>query len=259
MRRLRFLVVGFVVASFAAATNPASPAYATADASKPPPNSPTATPVAIPVVPCPVTSGTNQTPVVGVPQRLAATLPGSISSRLNFYSNGEMSVLAPKGWACTSLFATDGGHNLVAYPPGQANPSNGSAPPDAQGVVGILDYTGHGPGVEEICGLFPNAPVVQHYETEVGNCHQSPSETISRVTPDVATFRDPPNVKGSGDFVGDANPISGVAIFPQNDPGNVGDITKETCGLASRDSAVCAWIIGDFMVRSFPIELAQSG
>jgi hypothetical protein len=102
--------------------------------------------------------------------------------------------------------------------------------------------------------------LVQRVDTELGNnCHQFPSEAIGRVTPDVATFRDPPNVKGSGDFVGDANPISGVAIFPQNDPGNVGDITKETCGLAPRDSTLCAWIIGDFIVRSSPIELAQSG
>ncbi len=236
-----------------------SVAYAAIGGAKHPAQPPASTLVAVPVIPCQVESGSGQNPVAGVPQLLAALLPRSVSSRLNYYSNGEITVLAPKGWACSSLFAADGGRNLVAYPAGQADPSNGSAPAGAQGVVGILDYTEHGPGVDEVCGLFPNAPAVQRFGAQPGSCQQFSSETVSRPTPDVAIFRDPLNSKGSGDFVGDANPVSGVVIFPQNDPGSAGNIAKETCGLSLRDSTLCPWIISDFVVRLFPAEVAQSG
>jgi hypothetical protein len=217
---------------------------------------PTTSLVGIPVVPCQATSGTSQRPTAGVPRLLAATMTKASSTRLNFYSNGVITVLGPKGWACTSLFATDGSESLAAFPPGQADPSLSDAPTNAHGVIGRVDFTGHGPGVALVCGLFPDAPAVKSFGPNAGfSCSLPAAEVTERPTPDLAIFHDPAMIKGSGDLSGGPNAVSGVVILPQSDPGNVGNVSKETCALASRDSGLCAAIVSDFVVRAFPSEV----
>jgi hypothetical protein len=216
--------------------------------------------VGVPVVPCQAINGASPTPTAGVPRLLATTISKAASQRLNFYSNGVITVLGPKGWACTSLFAADGSQSLAAFPPGQLDPSLPDAPATAQGVIGRVDFTGHGPGVALVCGLFPDAPAVKSFGSNGGfSCSLPAAEVTQRPTPDLAIFHDPATIKGSGDLSGGPKPVSGVVILPQSDPGNVGNVSKETCALASRDSGLCDAIVSDFAVRAFPSEVLRPG
>jgi hypothetical protein len=237
-----------------------SAADARTESATSPVTGPTTSLVGIPVVPCRATSGTSQSPTAGVPRLLAATISKASSKRLTFYSNGVITVLGPKGWACTSLFAADGGESLAAFPPGQADPTLSDAPGTAQGVIARVDFTGHGPGVALACGLFPNAPAVKNFGPNGGfSCSLPAAEVTERPTPDLAIFHDPVMTKGSGDLSGGPHAVSGVVILPESDPGSVGNISKATCALASRDSDLCPAIVSDFVVRAFPSEVLRPG
>jgi hypothetical protein len=259
MRRVVLIVVVAACALSVGTTVAPTANAGTAHAKSPTPGSVTSL-VAVPVVACQAVSGVSPSPEAGIPRLLATTMSKASSKRLNFYSNGVITVLGPKGWACTSLFAADGSQSLAAFPPGQADPSSGDAPSNSQGVIGRVDFTGHGPGFALACGLFPNAPAVKNFGNNAGfSCSPSASETVDRPTPDVAIFHDPPNVKGSGDLSGGPNPVSGVVLLPQSDPGNTGNVSKETCALTTRDSDLCNAVVSDFVVREFPPEVLRPG
>jgi hypothetical protein len=224
------------------------------------PRSPLPPLATVPVVSCPVEVGAGSPPTVGIPRLLTASLPAKTASRLSAFSNGIFTVLGPKGWACSSLFAADGSQNLGVFPPGESDPTAFDASNTLRAVIARVDYLGHGPGVSLVCDLFPNAPGVKSLgdPKQFGSsCSPPANEVVQRPTPDVALFRDRPSVKGTGDLSGGPNQVSGVLVFPQNDPASVGNIAKESCALPRNLASLCGAILSDFAVREFPREEAQ--
>jgi len=205
----------------------------------------------LPVAACPTTYGANNLNAF-VPTELptAETVHG-----LEFYSNGLLTVLGPAGWACSALVAADGAQRLDVYPSGQSDLSVTNVPPGSEVVQLDSDYTGHGPGAQLICPLFPNSPAVTFYAGALP-CPTLPStESTQRLTDDVVAFRDPSGVRGTG--AGSGGPLSSVgdAVYPQVKPAEPSDgvtVSVLSCTLASDLDSLCGSIQADFLTRDAP-------
>jgi len=209
---------------------------------------------AVKVVSCSVQFGVPGSAPLWSPASLPIGLPARTAARVSFYSDGFVTVLAPKGWDCSGLEAADGGASLSVFPTGQANPLESSHPPlSAAGVTVRLDYTGHGPGAELVCALFPGTRAAS-LAASTGGCPALPhAETVQHPTPDVATFVDPAGVQGSGEPSGGRNVSRGVVIFPQlqPEPGSV-NVAQASCTLPSGSASLCGPILADFVARDLP-------
>ncbi len=207
--------------------------------------------VGVPVVTCRAELGAPGATPPRSPAKLAIAVDARDTSRVRFYSDGFVTVLGPKGWSCSGLEAADGSQSLSVFPAGQPDPSKGGQPPaGAAGVTAFLDYTGHGPGAELVCGLFPGTQAAT-LAGETGGCPSVPSrEQVSRPTADVATFVDPAGVRGSGVPSGGTNAAAGVVLFPQlsPEPGSV-NVAKATCTAPSSLRSVCDLVVADFVAR----------
>jgi hypothetical protein len=208
--------------------------------------------VGVPVISCRAELGAPGAAPPRSPTKLPLAVDAHDSSRVRFYSDGFVTVLAPSGWSCAGLEAADGSQSLSAFPAGQRDPAKGDPlPARAAGVTAVLDYTGHGPGAELVCGLFPNTRAAT-LAGETGGCPAVPSrEQVTRPTPDVATFVDPAGVKGSGVPSGGKNAAVGVVLFPQlsPEPGSV-NVARATCTAPKALSSVCDLVVADFVARS---------
>jgi hypothetical protein len=207
--------------------------------------------VGVPVVSCRAELGAPGAAPPRSPAKLAIAVDARDSNRVRFYSDGFVTVLAPKGWSCAGLEAADGSQSLSVFPAGQPDPAKGEPlPTRAAGVTALLDYTGHGPGAELVCGLFPGTQAAT-FAGETGGCPPVPSrEQVTRPTADVATFFDPAGVRGSGVPSGGKNAAVGVVRFPQltPEPGSV-NVAKTTCTAPASLSSVCALVVADFVAR----------
>jgi hypothetical protein len=194
-----------------------------------------ATPV-VPVTSCVTVFGTSDTSTPWVPTQLPVSLPRRTASRVAFYSNGFVTVLGPRGWSCAGVEAANGGRSLSVFAPGHADP-----------------LAADRPGPDVACSLFPHTRAAALARSIV-ECPTPPRrEALERPTPDVAIFRDPPGVPGSGSPSGTHNAASGVAIFPQlnPEPSSV-PVAKATCSLPPTVSGLCPAIIADFLTRFLP-------
>lgn len=206
-------------------------------------------PAVLPVVACPTTYGVS----TGAHPFVAHQLPDDgVPEGVSFYSNGLLTVLAPTGWACSALVAADGSQVLDVYPKGQPDLSTHQIAPGTPVVQVVGDYTGHGPGAELICPLFPHSPAA----TFMGGsppCPAVPSgESVSLLTNDVVVFRDPPGVRGTGAGSGGALASTGAAVYPQVGSRVSVDVRLLSCTLPANQAQFCAPIQADFLVRNPP-------
>jgi hypothetical protein len=244
-----------VVVSSCSATTTAPPSSASPPTSTTSPSSTGAPGVAtsvLPVVPCHTSFGAQPSHPF-VPRQLPTATP---ARGVSFYSNGLLTVLAPAGWACGALVAADGAQRLDAYPPGQPDASVTPSRPGAAVVQLDSDYTGHGPGAQLVCPLFPQSPAATFLRGVSPPCPSVPSaEITARLTDDVITFRDPSGVRGTG--AGSGGPLlsTGAAVYPQAGPAEPpGGVTVAllSCTLPDDVASVCQAIQADFLVRYSP-------
>ena len=211
-----------------------------------------ATAVSIPVVSCPARAGVGGSSQPPIPTQLTAAVASSVASRLHFYSDGYLVVLAPTGWTCTGLEAADGGQSLSVFPAGQVDPLAVAATGvDAAAITARFDYTGHGPGAQLVCGLFP-ASAAARFAKATGGCTKVPArEVVHHPSRDVATFRDPPGVNGTGEPSGGTNAASGAVVFPPPiRAGASANVAKATCTVPRALASLCPPIITDFVGRA---------
>jgi hypothetical protein len=210
----------------------------------------------LPVVPCNTTFGVEQTEP-WFPRRLAVSVPSAQQRGLSFYSNGFITLLGPRGWACSALVAGDGGQALGVYPPGNPDPTMELPRPGSELVLAETDYTGHGPGEQLACGLFRSSEAHASMQNAgmLSECAPPPDrEADSRLTNDIVQFDDPPGVRGSSAGSGGRLPGRGVLIYPQSpstSPSGV-NVAKLSCTLGSPMANLCPTLIGDFVARSYP-------
>jgi hypothetical protein len=192
------------------------------------------------VVTCPTQFGAGPETLPAPPARLPVGLPARVAKQLAFYSNGRITMLAPKGWSCDGLLAADGGEQLQAYPKGAApKPGRAIAGPS---VIVVADYTGHGPGAQLVCPYFPDSEAARFFGAEGPACPALPrGRTVVHETDDVATFRGPTGTVGE-------------VIYPQNtgeSPGGV-PVTYAECTIRGVGKALCASVLDDVLTRRPP-------
>jgi hypothetical protein len=236
---VRRVAVGLVTAAWSVGALVA-PAGAATDAPR----------ILVPVMSCPATLGAQGQPAPTVPGGIEANPPAG-GDQLRFYSDGFVTLLAPSGWSCSGVEAADGGQSLSVYPAGQPDPLTARQPPaGATGVTAILDYTGHGPGAQLVCALFPGTRAAR-LAAVTGGCARRPGrEQVHRPSAAVATFVDPPGVRGSGEPSGGGARAVGAARYPhgRREPSSV-NVAKVTCTLSASATALCPAVVSDFLAR----------
>ena len=97
-----------------------------------------------------------------------------------------MTVLGPSGWACSAILAGDGGEVLDVYPPGWPDYTATLVPKGTAVIQIVHQYTGHLPGAETVCALFPNSAAATEVQTGQMPCPAPTGEQSSTLTPDIA-------------------------------------------------------------------------
>ena len=213
---------------------------------------------ALPVISCTTTYGAPPSGSPFVAHQLATT---TALRGLSYYSNGQITVLGPAGWACSALVAGDGGQSFAVYPPGKPDYTAVPVPKGTQIVKVFADYTGHIPGADLVCGLFPHSVAVSYVSSGGQPCSALPAgEETATLTPDVVTFSDPPGVTGSGSGSGGPLASTGAAVYPQLAYGATDSVNVSllSCTLPKSEAEVCKAIEGDFLVRNPPAYIPQS-
>jgi hypothetical protein len=214
----------------------------------------------LPVISCNTTYGAGSPPSPFVARQLPTT---SSTRGVSFYSNGRLTILAPSGWACSALVAGGGGQKLDVYPPGKPDYATELAPKGAELVEVQGEYTGHIPGSQLVCSLFPKsaaASEVQQDGLPGPQCQTPTGEKTSQLTPDVVAFSDPAGVAGTGTGSGGSISSIGAVMYPQlafsaTDSINVAVLS---CTLPTNQAKLCRAIEGDYLVRNPPSYIPQT-
>ena len=214
----------------------------------------------LPVISCTTSYGAGSPPAPFVAHRLPST---SSTRGVSFYSNGRLTVLAPSGWACTGLVAGDGGQKLDVYPPGKPDYATQLAPKGAELVEIQGEYTGHLPGAQLVCGLFPESAAasdVQQSGLSGPSCQVPSGEKTRPLTPDVVSYTDPARVTGTGTGSGGSLTSIGAVVYPQLSSGAADSVNVAvlSCTLPAKETNLCRAIEGDFLVRNPPTYVPQN-
>jgi hypothetical protein len=196
----------------------------------------------LPVAPCSSMFGAAE-PQPWQPTKLPVALSKKNAARLAFYSNGFMTVLGPRGWACQAVVAADGSKAIEVYPPGSA-PAGSLPSPNvpAESVYAVDDYTGHGPGALLVCPYFPNSPAASFFNGGPPSCSAVPAgATITHVTAETVVFRLP-------------DTRTGIVIYPQitPEPAAGTNVTLATCRLRGSRASLCTPVLQDYAARGSP-------
>ena len=239
--RTRFCAVLAGGVLVAAVCSPATTAHAATP--------PTVGLVALPVVPCSTTFGASE-PEPWQPTHLPVALSEQEATRLAFFSNGFMTVLGPRGWACRAIVAGDGGRAIEVSAPGSA-PTGSLPAPDApaESVDAVDDYTGHGPGALLVCPYFPDSPAAGFFSGGPPSCSAVPKgTTMTHLSADTVVFRFP-------------DTRTGIVIYPQITPAPAAgsNVTLATCRLRGSRASLCTAILRDYAARAYPSPLGAPG
>lgn len=190
----------------------------------------------VPVVSCDTTFGVTGQSAPWHPESLPVSLPTATAKKLNFYSNGFFTVLAPKGWACEGIVAANGSSSLSVHPATPQGSTGAGASASAQSVTITNDYTGHGPGAALVCAYFPSSPAAR----DASPCPALPAGTnVELLTADIAEAREP-----SG--------ADTIVVYPQIGSDDSVNVTLARCALASSQRSLCASVLSDVLAREFP-------
>jgi hypothetical protein len=190
--------------------------------------------VAVPVVRCPL--GPDSRSVSSTPP-LPGPSPASTASiaRLSLFSDGFVSVLAPRGWrVCQGGVGFHGEYELTVY----------STTGESRGIVTVMEERASLLG-RPACALF-------NLHLPSGFCRNLPKEPakgelVSHPSAGVAIFVDPPGLFGTG------NPSGGRAGGRATSIGAVSLATKPTssskqitCLIPGSDHELCGEIISNY-------------
>ena len=124
------------------------------------------------------------------------------------------------------------------------------------------DWTGHGPGAQLICPLFPSSAAATFLGGASLPCPAAQAgEQVAHLTDDVVTFQDPVGVRGSAAGSGGPMASLGAAVYPQMRPEPQGGVTVAmlSCTLQPAQAALCQTIEADFLTRNPPVFTGTQG
>jgi hypothetical protein len=220
--------------------------------------------VPLPLVKCPTIHGSDSEPKA-LPATKLEPVPPGISERLAVYSDseGELFLIAPRGWGCQASIGADGNDYLSIYPHGEVVSAKPFAlrkwPGAAEAVTGDLLPICMGCYLEQACGFFPAAErdFVASYG-RVSICpRRSVGEDVRRISSTVVTFDDPAGVLGTGSPSGGLYSADGVVTFKRQSANGIYGSSTETCTLPPRDQTLCVVVRNAFVARWYGYVLAK--
>jgi hypothetical protein len=175
----------------------------------------------------------------GFPRRGPAVVGARLASQLALYSNGWLTLLAPRGWKCRAVLAATGHVFLSVLPPG-APAQVVSVSRRTPAVTADLPSAGTGEFGGLACPFFPAAAPQPGWT----HCPSIPTgELVTRLGSHVAAFEDPSRVAGTGDPSGGVYPANGVVVYRDT------RAALATCTLTEAKHAECTAILNDFIGR----------
>jgi hypothetical protein len=200
----------------------------------------------LPVVGCAPTYGVPPTTAdPKAPTSVTISTPPFDQPRLSGYSDlrGFLPLVAPAGWTCKALEATDGGQAVGVTPPGVSPRDSwgvGSKPtlPLADGVYGSRVPACQGCVYDEICGIVPSAEA--DFPGFVGLCNAPPAG--QRVTPlghNRYAISDPPGALGR-------DAAHSVLKYTPRTATTDATVERITCILPASQQNVCTALIDAF-------------
>jgi len=209
----------------------------------------TASSSTVPLVVCPTSSGINS-PAKHLPRTATVMVPASLVGQLAAYSDnqGEMFVLAPRGWACQAEVGADSSESVTAYPRGVPQPTQ-PWPHQAEAVTSGVIPACVGCYLTQACTFFPSAD--KTLRVDFGStikCPRRPSrEAVERLSATVVAFSDPPGVKGTSGPSGGAYPALGVVTYKAQSADAAYGSWMETCTLPKAEHSLCSAVVNEFV------------
>ncbi|HXW80705.1 MAG TPA: hypothetical protein VEJ84_14480 [Acidimicrobiales bacterium] len=208
----------------------------------------------VPLVECVTATGAASSPKP-FPATRQVSVPKSLANQLAAYSDdqGELYLVAPRGWTCQASVGADGNDSIAVYPPGEVGTSKFALghnwPKSAQAVTGDILPSCLACYVGQACTFFPDAEkdLVREYGKQI-TCASLPTrEGILRLSPSVISFSDPPGVIGTGEPSGGDFPAEGVVTFKEGTGGTTYGSAMQTCTLPPNEHALCTAVIDAFV------------
>lgn len=199
--------------------------------------------VSIAVESCPTSYGLPDETLPPIVRTMTATLTPAVASQVSFYSNGDLTVLGPRGWRCEAAVGADGSARMQVTPPGQAVALDSPAP-DFQAVTASSGGGCVGCVVLMACGLFPES--LKLFDSLGCDATSPPGEHVTRPMPRTALFEDPPGTHGTGDPSGGRYRAIGFLIFDDGSAAGSSGLPsalKVTCTLPEALAPICDEVI----------------
>lgn len=203
----------------------------------------------VPLVEC-STGHAGQVNPKSLPAAKTVNIPAADQLQLSAYTDdqGELYLLAPRGWTCWASMGADGNDYIDAYPQGEVGTATRSWPKTAQAVTADFLPACLGCVLSQACTYFPVAEqqLVQQYGS-IMSCPKPPiGELTDRLTSTVVAYEDPPGIKGTQSPSGGNYAANGVVTYkPQQDHRDYGS-TVENCVLPTQVHALCTAALNDF-------------
>jgi hypothetical protein len=172
---------------------------------------------------------------------MEAAIKGDFASQLSVYSNGQLTILAPRRWQCNASEGADGDVGLAVYPAGNKQLE--------EAVIAHSIRVCQRCVADAICPFFSQAPALLGYSKRPCPTAVPKREAFRRSGPNVIAFEDPPGVAGNGHPSGGSNPAEGLLVFLPRVAGLRAAETDVTCTLESSKHSLCEAILSDFLVR----------
>jgi hypothetical protein len=194
---------------------------------------------ALPVVRCPTEFGISGPPL-STPTTVTVRSSSSTSG-LVAYTNTEIYLIGPSGMRCSGRLGTDGGSQVIVWPQHHGRPT---AHARTDGLTLTLDPACAGCKAQDACPFF--TALARHLGFPCMSAVPQ-GERVYRPRSEVALFRDPPEVAGSGWPSGGPDPASGVVGYTGSAASGL--VYRSTCTLPASDHSDCTTSLNDVINR----------
>ena len=160
----------------------------------------------VPVIVCPTEFGASRpTDVAKIPRTAVVRLSPHEASFVALYTDKAQlqSVLGPRGWRCVASYGADGNGGVTIFPKDESIGYSG-VDPDKNRNLQAIDAEWSPACVDcilgQACPFFTRAKALYSasgYPDATANCRRPDGEILTSEGASLATFTDPPGVRGS--------------------------------------------------------------
>jgi hypothetical protein len=206
--------------------------------------------VTVALVVCSTSHGVEENPR-NFPATQTVAIPAADQLQLSAYTDdqGELHLLAPRGWTCQASTGADGNDSNDAYPQGEIGSPARSWPKTAQAVTANLLPACVGCALSQACTYFPVAQqqLLKNYGPN-SRCPKAPvGELTDRLSSTVVAYEDPSGVKGIEAPSGGNYAANGIVTYKPPTARYEYGSSLENCVLPPQVHALCTAALNNFV------------